>query len=358
MKETLERLSGITAPACVTLILNTHRTTPENQKDIIALKNLISEANERLQREHGSDIAKRYTAKLQELAENIDHYHNDHGLMLFVNDEMTEYLRLPIHVTERVIIDKTFATRSIVRALKRVSDYYVLMLTKGKARLIEASGDTAIREVRGEGFPINDTQFMKLSSAESSNAARASNLTQEFFNRVDKAANKIRNENPLPVIVCSEESNYHLYLTAADHPNTILGHVLLKNFDESPNNVVKDVVGPKVEEMTLNKHRERISELEAAVSGGRVLTDLNEIWTAVKEGRGKTIFVEQGHIQAVRKEEGLLKPIAFDEVDSKEDIDDIVDEMIEHTMKMGGDVVFVKKGDLEQFNKLALATRY
>ncbi|HQN55697.1 MAG TPA: hypothetical protein PLR24_00605 [Saprospiraceae bacterium] len=358
MKETLERLSEITAPVCVTLILNTHRTTPENQKDIIALKNLISETYERLQREHGSDIAKRYTAKLQGLAEDIDHYHNDHGLMLFVNDEIAEYLRLPIHVTDRVIIDKTFATRSIVRAMKRVSDYYVLVLSKGKARLIEASGDVVVKEVRGEGFPFNDSQFMKLSSAESSNAARASNLAHEFFNRVDKALNKIRNENPLPVVVCAEESNYHLYLAAADHPNIILGHVLLKNIDASPNSIVKDYVAPQVEEMTLLKHRERISELSAAVNSGRALTDLNEIWAAVRVGRGKTIFVEQGYIQAVRKEDGLLKPIALDEVDSKEDINDVVDEMIEHTMKMGGDVVFVRKGDLEQFNKLALATRY
>ena len=64
MKQTLEKLSQIQAPVCVTIVLNTHKTHPENQKDGIHLKNMITQATERLQNEFGVDYARRYTEKL------------------------------------------------------------------------------------------------------------------------------------------------------------------------------------------------------------------------------------------------------------------------------------------------------
>lgn len=357
MQKTLERLSKIQAPVCVTLILNTHKTHPENKQDSIQLKNLINEASRRLQSEYGADTAKNYTEKLNKVAESIDHYHNDLGLMVFVNDDVAEYLRLPINLHPRVIIDDTFATRSIVRALKRTSDYYILALSRGAARLFLASSDSLVKEFEDEGFPVVDNELQANSKQEAAIGSRMTNLTQEFFNRIDKAVNKIRKDNPLPVIVYSEKNNYHQYTQVADHPNTLLGHVLLKNFDEKGSNLVKEV-WPHVSELTMETQKARISELEQALNTGKFLSDINEIWNAVREGKGKTIFVENGYHQPVRNEDGVLTPINADEINSKDDINDIVDDMIEYNLKFNGDVVFLDKGSLEKFEKLALTTRY
>lgn len=357
MKESLERLSSIKAPVCVTVILKTYKTHPENQKDSIRLKNLIVEAEQRLQKEYGADLAKNYTAKLNKIAESIDHSHNKHGLMLFVNDDVAEYLRLPITPVSRVILDKTFATRPIIRALKRDTDYYVLVLSKGKARLIEASSGTVIKEVAEEGFPITDNDLQVSTRPESAMASRVTNLTQEFFNRIDKAVNRVRKDNPVSVAIYSEETNYHQYLKEADFPNTILGHVLLKNFDDKASNIVKEI-WPHIKKLALEKERSRITELEQALNSGNYLGDINEIWKAVRDGRGKTIFVEEKYHQAVSVKDDLLTPISAEEINSKTDINDIVDEMIEHNLKFGGDVVFLEKGSLNKFNKLALVTRY
>jgi len=357
MRETLERLSKIQAPACVTLVLNTHKTHPENKQDSIHLKNLITKANQRLKNEFGDAIAKDYTEKLNKIADSIDHSHNDHGLMLFVNDDIAEYLRLPLKLHDRVIIDETFATRPIVRALNRDTDYYVLVLSKGRARLIEASSEEAIKEIQSDDFPITDNNLHAATRQEAAVASRITNLTQEFFNRIDKAVNKARKEKPLPVVIYSEETNYHQYLKEADHPNTIIGHITLKSFDESPSNLIKEVWS-EVKELTIAKNRARISELESALSSGKYLSDINEIWKAAQSGQGRTIFVEEGYIQAVEEKDGVLHLIEFDEINHKGHIDDIVDEIIEHVLKFGGDVVFLEKGSLEKFDKLAMVTRY
>lgn len=357
MKKTLERLSNITAPVCVTLVLRTHKSHPDNEKDVILLKNMIVDTNRRLQKEYGFEIAKKYTEKLQKLAEEIDYRHNDNGLMLFVNDDIAEYLRLPIKLHDRIILDSTFATRPIIRALQRSTDYYILVLTKGKARLIEASSDAVVKEFEDKGFPAEDKESLSVSTSESSKALRVSNINQEFFNQVDKLVNNIRKENPLRVIIHSEEINYHDYLKEADNPNTILGRVLLKNFDEKAGNIVK-YIWPHVEDLTLARNRSRISELDQAISNGKYLTDLNDIWEAVQKGRGRTLFVEEGFLQPAKNENGVLTPINSDDISDKNHINDVVDDMIEFNLKFGGDVVFMPKESLKDFNKMALVTRY
>lgn len=357
MRETLEKLSKIKAPVCVSVILKTHRTHPQNQKDSLLLKNLIADTHKRLQQEYDAEQAIKYTEKLKKLAEEIDHNHNDLGLILYVNDDIADYVRLPISPTTRIILDETFATRSIIRALKRTMDYYILALSRGKARLIEASSNHVVKEYENHGFPVLDEDLLKTTRPESANAARVSNLTREFFNRVDKLINNTRRDNPLPVIVYTQESNFPEYMKEADNPNTILGQVALKNIDEKAGNLVKDV-WPHVEDLAVKKQRDRISELEKAVGNGKYLSDLNEIWEAVRKGRGKTIFVEEGYYQPAKNENGILTPINADEVDGKEDIDDAVDEIIEYTLQFGGDVVFLEKGALADFNKMALITRY
>ena len=357
MKATLEKLSSIKAPVCVTLILNTHRTFPDNQKDSINLRNMIADASKRLENEYGADVSRKYTEKLHKISNELNHNYNDFGLMIFVNDDIAEFLRIPMRVHDRIILDDTFATRPIVRALQKETDYYVLALAKGKARLLEASGETFLHEINSEGFPVSDASVLKATKEEAANAMRMTNLTQEFFNRIDKSVNKVRNQNPLPVVIYSEDTNYNQYLKEADYPNTILGHVLLKNFDAKPANLIKEI-WPAIEQLKIETNRARVSELENALSTGKYLSDINEIWTAVQEGRGKTIFVEEGYIQPVRNEDGILTPISVDEISSKGDINDIVDDMMEHILKFGGDVVFLEQGSLEKFNKLALVTRY
>ncbi len=357
MKESLKRLSSIEAPVCVTIILNTHKTHPENQQDSIVLKNLITQTDQRLQKEYGLDVAKRYVASLEKLAGSINHSHNDLGLMLFVNDDVAEYLRLPVQLHNRVILDTTFATRPIVRALKRDTDYYVLVLSKGRARLIEASSDTVVQEITEGDFPFTDNDLHALSKPETALSARMTNLTKEFFNRIDKAVNKVIKENPFSVAIYSEETNYKLYLHEADYPNTILGHITLTNFEDKASNIVKEI-WPSIKQLAIEKERARVSELEQALNSGKYLSDLNEIWSAVNDGRGRTIFVEEGYIQPVREENNAFTLITAEEISSKDDINDIVDEMIEQNLKFGGDVVFLEKGSLDKFNKLALVTRY
>jgi hypothetical protein len=353
----LKELKDIISESCVTIILNTHRTSPDNKKDSLRLKNLIKEAEERLYADESKRDAKQLVERLEELESEIDHSHNLESLVLFVNEDIAEYTRLPIAVEERVVIDHTFATRDLVRALHLETNYYVLVLSQQKVRLLEAFNDKVVSEIDNP-FPIENTQFYSTNKAELSNASRQTNLVAEFFNRVDKEVNKIRKENPLPVLICTEESNFHEYLKIADQKQSIFETYLNKNrLDEKAHAIVIES-WKIIQDYTIKKNNARKAELITAVSQNKFLSDTNEIWQAIKQGRIQTVFIEQGKFQPAIWENDQIEYVSDELKDKKEVVDDVYDELIEANMNYGGDVVFLPKGELSKFNGFGAITRY
>lgn len=357
MNQRLKEFKNIVSETCVTIILNTSRTRPDNEKDPIILKNLIKVAEERLFADENKRDAKLLVERLKNLEATIDHQHNLESLILFVNEDIAEYTRLPIGVEERVVIDHTFATRDLVRAMHLETSYYVLVLSQHKVRLLEAFNDKLVREI-AQNFPIENSELHSTSKAELSNATRQTNLMAEFFNRVDKEVNKVRKENPLPILICSEESSYYEYLKITDQKHSIFDTYLNKNrLDEKGQAIVKEA-WEIVQEYTIEKNNARKSQLAVAVSQNKFLSDTNEIWQAIKQGRIDTIFIEQGSFQPAVWNNDQIQFVSDDIRDHKEVVDDIFDELIEANMNYGGDVVFLPDGDLADFNGFGAVTRY
>ncbi|HZG00305.1 MAG TPA: hypothetical protein VEY71_04845 [Chitinophagales bacterium] len=356
MTDTLNQLKNVTSACCVTIVMNTHRTKPDNLQDPIRLKNLVREADQRMQTETSKDIAKAVSAKLHALVDEINHDYNLDGLALFVNEDMAVYERLPVTVQDRVVIHSTFATRDLLRALHEQESYYVLVLSRERARMIEASNDKVVAELTG-AFPIDNTEQITHDRTDYARDKDADRLIEQFFNIVDKAVQQVRSTKPLPVVLYTEERNHAFYMNVCDNKASVIGHVLLKQVNERATAVVADA-WPVVHEANRAANQKRMDELRNAPNG-TFLSDVNDIWRAINEGRGKTLFVKKGFIQPGR--------INGDVVETVEDVatadriglvDDLVDEMIELNTRFGGDAVFLSDGELADFQGLALVTRY
>ena len=356
MKETLDRLKKVVSDCAVTLVLRTHRTHPENAQDSIKLKNKVSEARVRLEKEYDAKTAKNLGEKLEKLAQEIDANYNLEGLVLFVDADHAEFVRLPVELNDRIIIDSTFATRPLFRALNLETRYYLLMLSKDKARLLRASSSNLEEELGGE-FPIENTNLHPKSRTEGAIDERVDNLQLEFFNRIDKVVNAVHQKEPLPIYIASDDMNYGQYLKMADRPNTIYGNVASKNRDGKAGNSIKEV-WPAIQEETKARNLSRKEELKKAVGSGKVVSDYSEIWQALEMGRGATLFVQQGLFQPAQVKDNHIKLIDKADINSKDDVDDIIDEMIEKNSLTGGDVVFLPKEEMADFQGLALVTRY
>ena len=356
MNSIIKKVKNIHAEACVSIIMNTHRTHPDNEQDPILLGNLVKEAKERLHNDYEKRFVWPIEEKLDQLVAEIDHNYNLDSLVIFVNEEFAEYTRLSTSVTDRVVIDNTFATRDIIRSSHEEGAYYILQLSNEQARLIEAYTDRVQQEFEGE-FPLKNN--LRAKNAEEATHSRGSdNITSEFFNQVDKAYQEAIKGNPLPLIVVTESRNFDDYVRVADHKELLIGHINRLPDGESAAKIVA-TAWPEVQERIQEKNAARIEELKIAESQNLFLTGYKEIWTAINEGRGKTLFVKKGHYQpAIIEEDNTLTLVEEDQTTTKGVVDDIIDEMIELNMSMGGDVVFVKNDDLEDYQNISLVTRY
>src|SRR5690606_21113033 len=355
MNMMLRRLKNIISENAITIILNTHRTLPDNQKDSLLLKNLIKEAETRLLADMDKREAESLIQRLRDLEETIDHRQNLESLILFVNEDTAEYVRLPIAVEDRVIIDKTFATRDLIRAMHMEASYLVLVLSQQKARLIKASNDKVIQEF-GDPFPIENTQMVN--RAELSNASRLTNLISEFYNQVDKEVNHLRKENQLPVLICSETSQYHEYLKVADEKLSIYDQCLGGNQENAKAHHIVTEAWEIVKKYLVEKNNARKAELQKAISSGKFLSDTNEIWQGIQQGSVQTIFIEEGNFQPAKWIDGHITYVSPEMRNGKSVVDDIYDELIEANLRQGGDTVFLPKGELTDFNGFGAVTRY
>jgi peptide subunit release factor 1 (eRF1) len=358
MQTLLKQLKDNRDELCVTLIVNTHRTHPENEKDELALKNLMKKAESRLVELLDKKGAAPYLEKLQQLAEKNDHRHNLESLILFVSNSIAEAVKLPISVTNRVIIDTTFATRDLIRAEHEQEAYYLLVLSKNEARLIEALNDTVVSEIKGD-FPHKNETLFNTSKHDRHTAGADEKMIKEFFNRTDKLVQKAIKDHRLPVFVVADERNFTHFMEVADQKDRYVSRVIKQRGDEeaAAHHLVKSAWAD-VHAYNREKNARRIEDFQKAVSSGKVLSDPGEIWKAIIEGRGQTLFVKKGLFKPAVILENGIKIVAENEKTEPNVIEDIIDEMIEHNLNYGGDTVFIEDDSLEKHQGLALVTRY
>jgi len=266
-------------------------------------------------------------------------------------------MRLPIPVTNRVTIDTTFSTRDLVRAMHSEANYYILVLSQDKVRLIEALNNRVVIEFN-RPFPIENTLFFGKNKTQFDVASKKRSLMAEFYNQVDKEVNTIRKQNPLPVIIATLEENYYEYLKIADEKESIFRSFLNDNRIDAEAHAIVNEAWEIVEAHNKAKNTERKSELLKAVTENKFLSDTNEIYRAITEGRIQTLFIEKGLFQPAVIEDDEIRYVKEEERTKTDVIDDIYDELIDLNMSFGGDVVFLPKGELDKFNGLGAITRY
>jgi hypothetical protein len=354
-------LAAASAYPSVTITLPTHRTSPDNRQDPIRLKNLLSQATERLTGELGRRTAEPVLQRLDELAGTVEHDLNLDGLVLFVSAEHAQAQRLPFTLPERVIVDQTFFTRDLVYALNRSPRYWVLALSEQATRLFEATRDDMEELTAGSSFPLVHGGRGGGRTLPNDPAVNVSQLRDEhhriFFREVDAALGTYMAADPLPLAVVGVDRWIAFFQEVTSHRDQIVT-TLTGNHDQTSAHDLGRLVWPLVRESLAARRAGIHSELETAVGGQRTASTLGEVWRFAQEGRGQTLVVEESYHEAASVDAtGLfLRPAS--EGAGPTQLDDAVDEVVAAVLAKGGRVVFADDGTLAQHGRIVLILRY
>ncbi len=360
-RQDVRELQQVQEYPAISVLMPVHRTVPDREQNPIRLKNLIREVERRLHEEFDKRRVQAHVEKLEALAGEVNFSESREGLALFVSDSAAQSFHLPFPVTERVIIDDTFATRDLVFTLNRSPRYWVLALSEKPTRLYMGTRDE-LTEVRGRGFPMTMTGPGGASRIPGGHgvdsSARRDDSHRHFFQEVDQKFGEIAGQDPLPLAVVGVERYLAFFREVSRHQDAIAATVE-GNYDESPAHEIARAAWPGIESWLEKRRKDRLNELGEAVGAHRYASGITEAWRFSKEGRARTVLVEQSYACPVRvtDDAGLVvEPVADGTAPGV--VDDAVDEIIEFVWAGGGDAVFVADGELSAHDRIAVILRY
>ncbi len=286
IRQKLEKLKIEKNTPCVTISLNTHRTYPDNVQDVVLLKNLLKEAEEKVVSEFGIRPVSSLLERLSEIEKEIDVNNNLDSLHIFLSNNTKEIIESAWSVHENgVYISNTFNPRSLMKSYNRSEEYLVLLLSQSGVNLYIKTIDSEVNEIKNDDFPFSENgHFNPHSDGEISSEHRDDSET-EFLKKADKAVVKMNNETGLNcVVVCTAENYSHL-MRVAGKPSVYIGYSRIDY-----NNTAKHNIADQSSELLKNLQQtirdKAIEEMEEAVAKGNILSDFEEIIRKSFDGRG------------------------------------------------------------------------
>lgn len=356
-RETIDTLAAEKGNPCITISLNTHRTKPDYLKDRITLKNLCRDVQKRVVSEYGKRTAATLLKKLADLPESIDWSLNLDSLHIFLSDKTTEIVKSswPIH-TDIITVSDHFALRPLIYALAKTEEYLVLLLSQSSVNLYTALNDKITGELQNESFPFGQSPYFHTDRQKLSDPEAVDNMVREFLNKVDKALVNVSNQTGLDCVVICTEDNYSRLMQVAGRPEIYAGFAAV-NY----NNVARHYIASQAWRIVKKIHDERtrdaVREMKEAVAGGKVVTDLQEIYTSAKAGKGDLLISSHDYFQpVVMKAYERIEPV--DDVSEPGVIDDVTSLIAMEVFSKKGRVVFAPARDLAGLGKIILKLRF
>jgi hypothetical protein len=340
---TVLRLQTLRDDPCVSLLLTTTPGPRLADPDRVTLERLAAEAAARLRAE-APPALEQTLAVLDEAVSTAFERPVRHGLAVFASAYHSELVDLPMPVEDRSVVDPSFATRDLVRALHRTPRHVLLVLSGHEARLFDAAAGT-LAPAAGAGFP--------LTAPVDRHGSRGGT---EFLRAVDAALGGYLRAHPAPVVLAAAEPTASTFRGMSRHLGRLAG-VIPGNHLRTPLPELAVRARPLLEQYLASREHEALELVATRQGQDRVVLGVDACWLASRWERPEMLAVEDGYrVPAALSDDGdTLTPVADPRAPGV--LDDAVDELIEAVLSRGGWVAIVRDGSLPDGARVALTLR-
>lgn len=345
---------------CISVLLPTKPSPRMTREDRSRLDDLVRDVEHTLA-ERG--VMNR-SALLDKLAEQVDRAGDqptDLGLCIYVNRAVARSFRLPQSVTARAVVESTFATRPLIAALHRMPPHAVLLLHPTCAHLY-ASEDGGLRPV-GRSEPFGSGRPIRVPGAGQPGAAEArTELMARFLRKVDRMLGDYRADHPSPLVLVGPPRLLEEFCSLSANLERLAGRV-----DDRDCATALDLAlaGITYVEAYLRTRRDDALALLRQAESDRptdVASGIEQCWRALGRRLPAMLLVEENFISPGTTAPGRGAPAnssgnASGDASGAGDVHDLVDDLMEQVILMGGQLALVADGDLANHDRIALVLR-
>ncbi len=379
-KELIQELLAADQAPCLSIYMPTHQKHPENLQDIILFKNLVRQLKESLLQKYSAGEVQKHLKPFETLADDNDTWNQTfNGLAVFSARGLFKVVGVHSSLEELAIVADSFHTKPLRQYLQSLDHFHVLALTLRDIRLFEGNrhslnevkltADTpkTITEALGDELTEKHTTVSSYTGSGRESALKhhghggrkeeTEKDTERFFRVV---ANTIYEQytkpSGWPLILAALTEHHSLFHKVNKNPLLLANGIAINPSAVSPDklaNMAWEIMEPeynlKLDSLVARFEQERVN--------GKGSDDYKEIAVAAVEGRVDTLIVEADRIIPVRitnlitgntQKKDLINP----------KVDDLLDDMGELVMKMGGQVMVLPSGKMPSETGLAAIFRY
>ncbi len=368
--EALLTLQNEKGNICISVIVPTHRTSPDRRSDQLNTKRAIEKAEQLLNMKYTADIVAPLMNKLHALFQSIDFEHNEEGLGLFVSSTIQLRLSFPFRVEEKIVVGDSFEIRDVLYKVNYSDPYYVLLLTEHGTHFFQGSWNV-LDEIKDKHFPIEYKEEYAYNppSRSMSYAGQAhvksfekdkSELEEirykNFFHKVDKTLHGYLLNNE-PLILLGTEKLLALFENTSTHQKNFAGKIS-GSYSYLNLKQLSDLISPIIFNYLQNKRTKLIEEFIEKIGQHLGTSGIQDIWSAAMEGKAFKLLVEKDYRYPGFLDENNFHLYLRPPQKQHTVLADAVDDLIELVLKKEGKVFFVDNGLLKDYERIALITRY
>lgn len=366
----------------VSIYMPTHRAAGrEQQQDPIRLKNLLSQAeNKLLEYNVNRTDAEEMLKPAQELLEDRKFWqHQSDGLAVFLTDGYSKIYHLPHRFEEMAAVSKSFYVKPILPLLNVNGNFYILAISINQVRLFQASRDS-LSEIELQNMPTSMGEALQeddhqknlgfhTGTDNSGGGERAAifygqgveaNKKEDilrYFRYVDEGLSGLVEEESAPMVVAGVDYLLPLFREASTYRN-ILEEGITGSPDRQDVNELHAQAWKIVEPIFIGNQQkalDRFSELHGQ-NNGLATNDLEEAVKAAVNGRVETLIVPLG-VQKWGRYITETDSVEF-EGEATSENDDLLNYAAVHTLLNSGNVYAVPREQFSDQGDIAAIYRY
>jgi hypothetical protein len=379
-KELILELLDVDQAPCLSVYMPTHRKHPDNLKDAIVFKNLVKDMKESLLQKYSSGEVIKHLEPFETLAEDHETWNNTfNGLAVFSAKDVFKVVGVHTSFEKLAIVADSFHTKPLWKYLQSLDHYHVLGVTLQDIQLFEGHRHTLTEIELHDDTPTTITEALgdeltegHLTAASYGGAgANVTGMHHGHGGRKDEA--EIDAEKFFRVIAneihekYSKPSGWPLILVALTEHQSVFRKVnknsllIADGIEVNPSSVTIDKLAEMAWEVMEPEYTDKLvglgSLFEQARADRKGSDDYKEVALAAVEGRIDTLLVEADRIIPVRITNLVTGNTQKKDMTNPR-VDDLLDDMGELVLKMGGEVMVLPKENMPSETGLAAIFRY
>ena len=366
-------------PPCLSLYQPTHRRRPENQQDPIRFGNLVKALEESLLQKYPRREIQTLLDPFLALAEDRDFWnHTLDGLAVLGARGMFRVYRLQRPVAELGVVADSFHTKPLLRMLQSADRYQVLGLSRQEIKLFEGNRDALDEIEPAPGIPRTITEALgeeltephqtvasyggvggshsPMHHGHGGNEPEVDIDAERFFRAVDRAILQHHSRpSALPLILATLPEHRQLFHQVSHNP-----FLMDEGIDIHPDALPSDELRQRAWQVVEPHYLARLAALVEAFGRAKAKDlgdeDLAHVAKAVVAGRVATLLIEADR-EVPGRIDAATGDIEFEDLADPE-VDEVLDDLGELTLKMGGQVVIVPTERMPTKTGIAAIYRY